>query len=192
MNLDENYWSTRYIKNEIAWDLGCVSPPMKILIDGISDKETRILIPGAGNAYEAEYLFQNGFQNIFVLDISQQPLLTFKSRIKNFPDENLIHADFFDFEGEFDLILEQTFFCALQPHLRSKYVSKIYELLKPGGKLNGVVFGIEFDKAGPPFGGTINNYKELFSAQFRHLEFNVCENSIKPRFGNEWYILCTK
>ena len=53
----EEYWTNRYQNNDAAWDLGAPSGPLKEYIDQLNNKELHILIPGAGNAYEAEYLF---------------------------------------------------------------------------------------------------------------------------------------
>ena len=55
-NLNSNYWQTRYLNAETGWDLGKVSPPLQAYIDQLSSQNLKILIPGAGNAYEAEYL----------------------------------------------------------------------------------------------------------------------------------------
>jgi hypothetical protein len=44
-----NYWEERYLKNEIGWDIGAVSTPLKEYIDQLTNKACRILIPGAGN-----------------------------------------------------------------------------------------------------------------------------------------------
>ena len=41
---------------------------------------------------------------------------------------------FFEHNKKYDLILEQTFFCALNPALRRAYVAKVYELLNVNGK----------------------------------------------------------
>ncbi|MFN5665593.1 MAG: hypothetical protein ACK461_10475, partial [Bacteroidota bacterium] len=43
-----------------------------------TDLNQRILIPGAGNAYEAGYLFQIGFQNVYICDWSPEPLQQFQ------------------------------------------------------------------------------------------------------------------
>ena len=64
-NLEE-YWSKRYEEGQTGWDIGYPSTPIKTYIDQIKDKNLRILIPGAGNAYEAEYIFKEGFKNVFV------------------------------------------------------------------------------------------------------------------------------
>ena len=69
--LDDKYWSVRYQENTDSWDIGDVSTPLKNIIDTISNKNLRILIPGCGNAYEAIYAFQQGFQHVYVLDYAK-------------------------------------------------------------------------------------------------------------------------
>ena len=53
----KNYWTNRYSKAKTGWDIGYPSTPLKTYFDQLENKDLRILIPGAGNAYEAEYLF---------------------------------------------------------------------------------------------------------------------------------------
>jgi hypothetical protein len=86
------------------------------------------------------------------------------------------------------LILEQTFFCAINPSLRKDYVAKMKTLLKPEGKLVGLLFDKEFDKEGPPFGGCKCEYTPLFEKDFNFKTFDVCHNSAKPREGSELFI----
>lgn len=185
---DSNFWTQRYRDNTTGWDLGGPSLPLVTYIDQLKDKSIKILIPGAGNAYEAEYLLHKGFKNVFVLDISEEPLNNIKQRVSNFPASQLVHANFFEHTGQYDLILEQTFFCALDPSLRSDYVKKMNQLLKPGGKLVGVVFTDPLNATTPPFGAKAEDYKLLFEALFVFRTFEPCINSIKPRLGRELFI----
>jgi thiopurine S-methyltransferase len=189
---DKEYWSKRYENNDANWDLGAVSTPLKEYIDQLTDKNISILIPGAGNAYEAEYLFNKGFKNVTVIDIAEQPLNNIKKRLPSFPKENLIHVDFFEHDKQYDLILEQTFFCALDPSLRKKYVDQMYQLLKPKGKLTGVVFTDPLNSDKPPFGAEKEEYITLFSAKFHINVIEKCYNSIKPRSGRELFIIMKK
>ena len=69
MQTQEQYWSSRYAEERTGWDIGHPSTPLKEYIDQLQNKNLKILIPGAGNAYEAEYLFEQGFKNVYVLDI---------------------------------------------------------------------------------------------------------------------------
>jgi hypothetical protein len=189
-SLDKSYWSNRYQLCETGWDIGCVSPPLQAYIDQLpeSAKQRRILIPGAGNAYEAEYLWQQGFRHVFVADIAAEPLANLRTRVPDFPNEQLLEADFFHLNGTFDMVIEQTFFCALHPTLRADYAHKMHELIAPGGKLVGVLFNAPMNSDRPPFGGHAEEYRRYFDPYFHYKHFSPCYNSIKPRMGNELFI----
>lgn len=192
MKFNQDFWTTKYKKGLTGWDIGHVSTPIKEYADTLLDKELKILIPGGGNSYEAEYLHNQGFQNVFVADISEEPLKNIRRRIPDFPKEHLLHSDFFELDGQFDLILEQTFFCALDPGLREDYVHKINDLLKTGGSLVGVLFNIPLNADHPPFGGSEDEYHELFSSKFEIKTLETAYNSIPPRAGNELFIKLIK
>ncbi len=184
---DKDYWNNRFINNDSPWDIGNVSTPLKNYFDNLTNKNIHILIPGAGNAWEAEYLYKNGFQNVFVLDISDKAVHNFKKRCPDFPAENIYCEDFFDHDGKYDLIIEQTFFCALLPSLRPNYVAKMFSLLVKGGKLAGLLFNDPDLKGNPPFGGTKDEYLPLFTKYFKILQFDTAPDSIKPRAGRELF-----
>lgn len=190
INSLELFWTNRYTEKLTGWDIGYPSTPLREYIDQIVDKSIKILIPGAGNAYEAEYLFENGFPNVFVMDISKAPLKSFKDRVPSFPEDQLIQENFFDHEGEYDLILEQTFFCSFEPttELRKAYASQMSILLKPQGKLVGLWFNHPlFEGAKRPFGGTREEYLSYFDQYFDIKVFDLAYNSIKPRNGAELF-----
>ena len=69
---NKKYWEQKYTNNQTGWDIGHISTPIKNYIDQLQNKELRILIPGAGNSYEAEYLWNQGFKNLFILDVAEQ------------------------------------------------------------------------------------------------------------------------
>lgn len=192
IELNEEMWSSRYRSNETGWDLGAPSTPLKEYIDSLTDKSIKILIPGAGNAYEAEYLWQQGFTNTHVIDLAKEPLENLLQRVPGFPASQAIQGDFFEHTGEYDLILEQTFFCAISPTLRQAYAEQMHKLLKPGGKLVGVVFNAPKNTDTPPFGGTAEEYKTYFDPYFSYNIYEACRNSIKPRSGQEWFMELAK
>lgn len=189
---DQKYWENKYINNKTGWDIGYASTPIINYINQIEDKNIAILIPGAGNAHEAEYLHLKGFKNITVLDIAEQPLRNIKDRISSFPEEQLIQGDFFDHQKKYDLIIEQTFFCALDPALRNAYATKMEGLLKNKGKLIGLLFNFPLTEEGPPFGGSLNEYKNTFAEMFHIKTLEPCYNSIKPREKRELFIIFEK
>ena len=187
-----DYWSSRYLQDNTPWDMGTASPPLTAFLQQLTNKDQRILIPGAGNSYEAEWLWNNGFKNTFVLDISLLPLQNLKERVPQIPDNHLLHEDFFRHEENYDLIVEQTFFCALPPDQRKEYVKKTFELLKPGGQLFGVLFDFPLTSVGPPYGGSSGEYRQLFSQLFKIYRLDRCYKSIKPRQGSELFFRTIK
>ncbi|MBZ9631167.1 TPMT family class I SAM-dependent methyltransferase [Salegentibacter sp. LM13S] len=191
-SFSSEFWSQRYEQNHTGWDIGEISSPLKNYIAQLKDRELKILIPGAGNAYEAEYLFQHGFKNVYVADISEKPLKNLKNRVPEFPEEQLLHIDFFEIENSFDLILEQTFFCALPVDARQNYAKKSAELLKENGLLTGLLFSFPLTENGPPFGGSKDEYLTYFSQYFEIEILEPCYNSIKPRQGNELFLKLRK
>ncbi len=68
---DDKFWSDRYEHRLTGWDLGVISSPLKAYFDQLKNKEISILIPGCGNAYEAEYLLNAGFTDVSLIDISK-------------------------------------------------------------------------------------------------------------------------
>ena len=185
-------WDQMYIKGQIGWDIGYVSTPLKEYFDQLVNKSIKILIPGAGNAYEAEHLYKNGFTNVFILDYSTESIKSFKKRYPEFPSTHLIHEDFFQHQDQYDLIVEQTFFSSILPGKRNAYANKIYELLKQNGKLAGLLFTHEFDFQGPPFGGNENLYREIFSPLLDIITMEIAHNSIKPRKERELFFIMQK
>ncbi|GAL89239.1 class I SAM-dependent methyltransferase [Jejuia pallidilutea] len=187
----ENYWSKRYQQHNTGWDIGVPSTPLKTYIDQLENKNLKILIPGAGNSYEAEYLFKNGFKNTYVLDIANAPLIAFQKRVPHFPSEQIIKGDFFKHKGIYDLVLEQTFFCSFPPlpENRKQYALKIHELLHKRGKLVGVWFNFPLtnDMEKRPFGGSKEEYLNYFKPLFNVNTFKNCYNSIPSRMGRELF-----
>ena len=187
IKLDAHYWDNRYIDNTARWDLGKISPPLKLYFDKLTNSDLKILIPGGGNSYEAEYLHKLGFKNVFVIDLAKTPLKNIKQRIPDFPVKHLITGDFFELNDTFHLIIEQTFFCALNPLLRPNYVEKMSQLLNTKGKIAGLLFDDILNKDHPPFGGTKKEYLNLFATKFRINTMETAINSDNTRKGRELF-----
>ena len=189
--ISPGYWDHRYLNNETGWDMKQVSPPLKSYIDTIKDTNLKILIPGCGNAYEAEYLLEKGFTNVTLIDFSNVVTGKLKEKYNGKPLK-IINENFFDHKGKYDLILEQTFFCALHPSLQEKYVQKCYDLLNDGGKIAGVFFNKKFVDTEPPYIINDAKYKKLFSHLFTFEKYEECKNSIGPRQGYEVIFILKK
>lgn len=183
-----DYWEKRWQAAETGWDIGYAASAIMAFMQTIAQKDIKILIPGCGNAYEAEALAQAGFSNISLLDISKTLVQQIKKQYAGINAITVIHGDFFEHEEQYDLIIEQTFFCALNPALRQQYAAKAASLLKENGQITGVLFNKVFEQDGPPYGGTTTEYKNYFGTLFEILKMEDCYNSIPPRKGSEVFI----
>lgn len=185
-----SYWDQRWREGDTGWDLSGVSPPLQQYFEQLRDRSISILIPGCGNAWEAAWLLDNGFTDITLLDISESLTQRLREKLAGTPIK-IITADFFQHQDRYDLIIEQTFFCSLDPTLRPAYVDKVHELLNPGGKLAGLLFDRDFP-GGPPYGGHKTEYQQLFGKKLTVKALAPCYNSIKPRAGTELFFIAVR
>lgn len=196
-NLDKKYWDNRYQEGNTGWDIGGLSPVLKTYIDQLEDKDIKILIPGGGNAYELSYLHEKGFKNSYLIDLSPTVINNFIKRNPSIDKKYLIEGNYFDHNIQYDLILEQTFFCAIDRNLRQQYVNHSYNLLKPKGKLVGLLWSVDpvsptQDPSNPPFGGSKEEYLNYFSPYFEINILDTAYNSIAPRSGKELFLIAQK
>ncbi len=191
--MEKEFWEKRYETHQTGWDLGQASPPLMELMKKITNKDAKILIPGCGSAHEAKALMELGFSNLWLIDISEKAVQQIQSQLPHFPSDHLICADFFEWEEkDFDVILEQTFFCAILPESRTRYAQNMHQKLKSGGILQGVLFDREF-VGGPPFGGSAQDYEKIFKPYFDFILWESCPCSIPPRANTElWFQLKRK
>jgi thiopurine S-methyltransferase len=191
--MNKNYWENRYLHGNTPWTLNCVAPPIKHYFETVNPpKHLKILIPGVGSSKEALYLYELGYKNVFVLDISEHAIVEFESKYPEFPKGNVILGNYFDHTNHYDLVVEQTFFCALPLSIRKQYASHTNQILVVGGKLLGLFFQGESTDEGPPFRASKLEYEELFQEYFKISKLERCYNSIPPRQGSELFFIFEK
>ena len=124
------------------------------------------------------------------MDFSSRAADLFKEICPGFPKDQILTGDFFSLKKPlfFDVIIEQTFFCAIDPTLRPNYIKKTNEILKENGTIIGLLFNREFDTNGPPFGGTEKEYRGLFNSKFNFKKFENSLLSTLPRKEYEFWI----
>lgn len=186
--MNREYWENRYISKNAKWNAGTITTPLKDYIDQLEDKNLRILVLGIGHGHELLYLHRQGFVNSYGIDLTDIAVKETVLEHSDFPMNSVIIEDLFHHVGEYDVIIEQTFFCSLPRELRSTYVSKINQLLSEKGKLVGVLFDCEFDTTEPPFGGSKEEYDQLFRNKMKIKVLEKAYNSIKPRADREVFI----
>lgn len=190
--LNQNYWNSKWEKNQIGWDIGYASPAITSYMSQYSNKNAAILIAGCGNAYEAIYLLANNFTNITLIDFAPEAVKGLMEKFAGNAAIKILCTDFFEHEEQYDLLLEQTFFCAIAQERRTEYVQKVLSLLKPNGRIVGLLFDKIFEEPGPPFGGDVVTYENLFKPFFKIQKMEKCYNSISPRAGKEIFINFSK
>jgi thiopurine S-methyltransferase len=191
IKLDSNYWNDRYFSGNTGWDIQSVSRPIKEYLEQVKNKDISILIPGCGNAHEAAYANSIGFEDVHILDFAELAIQNFISKHPQFKKDNIHIEDIFLHANKYDLIIEQTLFCAIDPSLRTNYAQKMHGLLNEGAKLVGLLFDRDF-QGGPPFGGNKEEYLTYFSPLFNIKTFEKCYNSVEPRLGSELFIILEK
>ena len=189
---DAAYWQARYHEGKLGWDLGKVSPPLQVFFDGLETPSDRVFFPGAGQAWEAAYLHEQGFSNVHVLDWAPEALAALQKRVPDFPSAHLHQEDFFAHQSSYDLIVEQTFFCAIPPPRRSEYLLHAKQNLVDGGRMVGLLFDDPLNDDHPPYGGSKSMYHELLAAHFSVEHLQTSPFSIGPRAGRELFFIARK
>ncbi|KAK3657821.1 hypothetical protein LTR56_002200 [Elasticomyces elasticus] len=153
----------------------------------------RVLVPGCGKGYDV-LLFSSCGYDAYGLDVSPHAVdratasLNEPSLPSKYPhglngrgQTAFVLADFFkdDFlasigGGNFDVIYDYTFLCALPPSLRPAWAKRMSELLSPSGHLICLEFplGKEPKTGGPPHGLTSQLYEQLLDHPGREVEYN--------------------
>lgn len=182
-------WEARYVAGDTPWDLGGPTPVFSRLIQAGTLPTGTILIPGAGRGYDAIAFAQAGYA-VTSVDLAPSACAALRRQADAAGVRlEVREGDFFDLdEAEgYDLALEYTFYCAIDPSQRPAYHEKMRRLLKPGGLLFGLFFPLEKPREaqGPPFGVTRDEVEASLREGFDLVHAEFPADSIKPRRGNE-------
>jgi len=187
--LTPEFCEGRYQEGTARWDLGQPAPPLvHYFTQPNSPQPGKVAVLGCGQGYDAVFLAQQGFEVIGV-DFAPSAIAA-ASQLAVAADINaqFIQRDIFDlmpeFAQQFDYVVEHTCFCALEPHLRDRYVTLAHHLLKPQGQHIGLFF-THNRPGGPPFGIQPAAIRELFSPKFDILSLKPTPHSVPARLGEE-------
>ena len=194
--LGAGFWSELYQNGDTGWDQGGPSPGLSDFLSshplGKPSNPGRVLVPGCGHGHDARAFAAAGFEvvglDIVEMAIQEAVRLAHSENHRNLQFEQ---ADFLKLpdrlHGPYDWLFEHTFFCAIDPKDRDRYVETSAGLLKPGAYLLGIFYNIQ-PETGPPFGSTREELVQRFSPGFNLLQDYV-PRSRENRKGKELLML---
>tara|TARA_B100000315_G_scaffold236954_1_gene253287 strand:- start:142 stop:747 length:606 start_codon:yes stop_codon:yes gene_type:complete len=187
------FWEDIYLEDDAGWDLG----ESTLVFDKISDALPlgKVCIIGCGRGYDAVMFAQKGFE-VTAIDFAPSAISTLQSLASGAGVMiNIVETDIFlltsQFSCEFDYVIEQTCFCAINPSRREEYEQLVKTIIKPNGKLIGLWFPLDkpMDDGGPPWGTTISEVKSIFYDGWKIEKEEFPELSISPRKNREKLII---
>ncbi len=188
-------WQNHYESNDLGWDLGEVAAPFTKLWEEGKLPLGKVLVPGCGRGHEVVFLTGKGFE-VTGVDFSKGAVTYLKNelRVRNLAGR-ILCQDFFmldkSHDGGYDLVLEQTFFCAIPPRQRTDYVLNVSRILKPGGMLVGLFYNTG-KEGGPPYNTTREDIETYFSKNFDIEELGKTPLSAEQRRDKEWLVILKK
>ena len=187
--LTPDFWESRYQEGTPRWDLGQAAPPLvNYFTQADAPRPGKAIVLGCGRGYDAVFLAQQGFAVVGVDFAPAAIAASTQLAAETGVHAQFIQRDIFDlvpeYAQQFDYVIEHTCFCALAPDLRDRYVSLVYQLLKPQGQYIGLFFTHD-RPGGPPFGVQPATIRDLFRPQFDIMALTATPHSVPSRLGEE-------
>jgi len=184
-------WNQAYLDEQTPWNMNAMNPLFeKHSLKLIKESGSRWLIPGAGHGHEVSF-FEAHSKNITAFDLSPKAQSEF---MKLYPQSSCDYkvGDFFQAPlKNFDVIIENYFFVALDPELRQKTIERIHSLLKKDGFYAGVFF-TRASQEGPPFGLSERELRAHVQDLFEIKEWNRSPYSHSKRQDMELWVVLQK
>jgi SAM-dependent methyltransferase len=176
---DPKFWEQMYRDKRDAWDLGDVTPP---------------IVFGCGRGHEARAAARAGFETVGI-DFAE----SVRADAERLTPADLAKrvtwrtADIFDLArtdpGAFDLVIEHTSYCAIDPKRRDEWMRVARAVLRPGGTLLGL-FYVHGREGGPPYATTREDAKAALDRAHFHIEHaETPSDSIERRRGDEYLVI---
>jgi len=178
-----SFWNERFERGFTPWDQAGVQPAFEAF--ATAHRGAPVLIPGCGNAWEAGWLVDRGYE-VRAIDFAPAAVASARAALGRDRAAIVEEADFFTWEPPFTpgWIFERAFLCALPKALRTRYGVRMAELLPPGGLLAGFFF-IGDTPSGPPFGIDRGELEALLVPQFDLVDDQPVDGSIPVFEGRE-------
>lgn len=191
MSMSHADWAARYAQDDTPWDLGGPHPELaRILAAGeLAPRpgHDRALVPGCGNGHDALALAAAGWR-VTALDCVEGVSARLAAGLAERGGE-LVITDALQFDGEhaFHLVWDHTFFCAIDPSLRSAWGAMVGRSLDPDGEVVALVFpgNKPVEDGGPPHVFDASIMGTVLGAQFELVGSAPVEAGVASRSWSE-------
>lgn len=188
---NSDLWSERYENQSTGWDMGAPSPTLVWAVEKLKLPRMRVAVLGCGAGHDAQFLASKGHM-VTGFDFSQEAIDKAQTLYPSQQNLKWVNKDVFlmseEYRGQFDLVIEHTCFCAIDPQRRSELVKVWRDILSPEGQVLGVFFVMP-KNYGPPFGGTEEEIQSLMQKDFRNNLWVRSKVSHPARLGRELIVL---
>lgn len=194
-----SFWESTYREQKDGWEMKECSPVVQkefgkfIEAHPLIGEECAVL--GAGRGHEAAWIAERSKMKVVAIDFAESAEREFH-RVYPRSKVRFVVEDVFNYLAsspeKLGLIVEHTFFCAIDPEVRAKYFQAVCRALKPGGTLMGI-FWMRPSRNGPPFGLTQWELRELSTSHSLDIvDWHLSRDSWKSRMGQEYFVLLRK
>ena len=195
------YWEAHYKARDTRWDLGEPAPPLIEYFSrpGAPQPPASVFVPGCGRGHDALWLAQRGF-DVLAADFTESALDALRRRRRALwiPAERC-RAEKHDvlrlparLRASFDLVVEHTCFCAIDPSRRDEYVANVAAVLRPGGRLVGLLYPFRAPAPGPPFAVDEAELRRRFATSFEIDWLETPSTSVERRRSEERLVMMTR
>ena len=188
-------WNEIYTQESTPpWSLQQPSLIILDMIPRLKLPKSRILILGCGEGFDAIPFAEAGHV-VTLVDFSPEAIAKAKQNLAQYPNVSFEVMDVFDvphsWNHSFDLIVEHTLFCAINPDLRNKLITVWKRLLHEEGQILSI-FYVMYKQFGPPYGATEFEIRHRLNPHFQFLFWTRAKNSVPRRLGQELFVLAKK
>lgn len=187
-------WEKAYREAVTPWDKGYASPPLAQWLRKHSSKvEGKGLVLGCGLGHDVRLLANYNGQ-VTGMDISQTAINKAR-KINVVNNESYKVADFLNldegYNESFDWVVEHTFFCAISPDSRHRYVKNLVKVLRAKGYFLAVFFlknKSQYSSEGPPYKIEREAVEKYFGKNFDIIESYIPETHYECRPNGSEYL----
>jgi len=189
----ESFWTQLYETKEDGWELENPSPVFLEMLPRMKLPKSRVLVLGCGSGNDAAYFAEQGHV-VTAVDFSQEAISRGQAKYGKLANLKFVQSDLFKLDpawtGQFDIIIEHTCYCAIDPERRDDLVKIWRRCLAPGGQILGVFFVMEKRK-GPPYGGSEWEIRQRLQPYFQFHFWGRWRQSKAGRQGKELFVFAS-